>query len=268
MFGPTVGSLRMMWEKSGNHGDQWLLMQNHVTAKTGRQLILEATIGGEAGNIAIDDVSLTAGSVCDFEEDSCGWRQDSTDDLEWVRQFGYSGKPGPHTDHTTNIVVEGVLTGPSDEGGIAFDDVHLTEAHCPPLGHCDFETNLCSWINVLQIDQADWLRGTGAGPESNTGPPVDHTTNSSYYVYVDSSVGHWGDQSFLISEVFQPSARGHCITFWYHMYGERVGTLRLHINDRTHETGNVEGMLKWEERGNKGKQWNKASVTIKHNEPF
>ncbi|XP_055007325.1 MAM and LDL-receptor class A domain-containing protein 1-like [Boleophthalmus pectinirostris] len=169
------------------------------------------------------------------------------------------------------IVVEGVLSGPSEEGGIAFDDVHLTEAHCSPPGHCDFETNLCSWINMGQIDQADWLRGTGAGVESTTRPPVDHTTNSSsgYYIYVDSSVGQWGDQSFLIGEVFQPSNRGHCITFWYHMYGEHVGTLRLHINDRrTYEAGNVEGMLKWEESGNKGKQWKEASVTIKHNEPF
>ncbi|KAK7944582.1 hypothetical protein WMY93_000310 [Mugilogobius chulae] len=119
------------------------------------------------------------------------------------------------------------------------------------------------------MDQTDWLRGTGS--ESNTRPPVDHTTNSSsgHFVYVDSSVGQWGDQAFLISDVLQPSTRGHCITFWYHMYGDHVGTLRLHINDRkTHDTGNVEGTLKWEESGNKGKQWKEASVSIKHDDSF
>lgn len=53
-----------------------------------------------------------------------------------------------------------------------------------------------------------------------------------YYLYVDSSVGQWGDMSLLISEVFQPSTRGHCLQFWYHMVGNHVGTLRVSINDR------------------------------------
>ncbi|CAL9689269.1 unnamed protein product [Knipowitschia caucasica] len=378
MFGPTVGSLKMflqntdpmektlVWQKSGNHGDQWLLMQSHVTARKQHQVVLEATVGGAAGDVAIDDLSFTPGpcpdyDVCDFEEDSCGWAGDSAGDFTWIRQNGSSQNSGPNSDHTTNtpmghyyylsptwgdqtghtasissplyppdagsclqlwyhmfgkdvgtlniyqrsadeaksvllfsqtgdhgsmwrsaqaallprvqpyrIVVEGIALGPSHNGGIAFDDVHLTDTHCPPPGHCDFETSLCSWTNVGQIDQTDWLRGTGAGPDS-TGPPVDHTTNSSsgHYVYTDSSVGHWGDQAFLISEVFQPSTRGHCITFWYHMYREHVGTLRLHINDRTtHEAGNVEGLLKWEESASEGQRWKEASVTIKHQDPF
>lgn len=53
-----------------------------------------------------------------------------------------------------------------------------------------------------------------------------------YYLYADSLVGEWGDTSFLISDVFQPSTRGHCLTFWYHMYGNHVGTLRVYLNDR------------------------------------
>lgn len=36
-------------------------MQIHVTSLNAHQLILEATVGGEAGDIAIDDVSLTSG---------------------------------------------------------------------------------------------------------------------------------------------------------------------------------------------------------------
>lgn len=57
-------------------------------------------------------------------------------------------------------------------------------------------------------------------------------SSSGYYLYVDSSVGEVGDTSFLVSDAFQPSTRGHCLTFWYHMYGHDVGTLRVHINDR------------------------------------
>ncbi|XP_068427543.1 MAM and LDL-receptor class A domain-containing protein 1 isoform X2 [Clinocottus analis] len=381
MFGATVGSLRMLlqtadpftktlvWQKSGNQGDEWLLVQNHVTLQKVHQVILEATVGGEAGDIAIDDVSFISGpcpnsDMCDFEEGSCYWQQQTTDDFDWVRQSGSSLNPntGPDSDHTTNtpgghyyylpssaadragqsatmssplypadkracvqlwyhmygkgmgqlnvyqqsqegkqalifsqtgdqgrlwrfaqasllprvqpyrIVVEGVKAGPTLEGDMAFDDVQLTDTQCPPPGHCDFESNSCSWSNLGGgVDQGDWLRGRGASSNTNTGPSVDHTTNSThgFYLYVDSSVGEWGDMSFLVGDVFQPSTRGHCLTFWYHMYGHQVGTLRVFINDReTQSGGDEEGSLEWIETGNKGDRWHMASVTVKHGEAF
>ncbi|XP_008284984.1 apical endosomal glycoprotein-like [Stegastes partitus] len=131
---------------------------------------------------------------------------------------------------------------------------------------------MCSWSNLGgEVDQEDWLRGTGASPNPNTGPSVDHTTGSphGHYVYVDSSVGEWGDTSYLISDVFQPSTRGHCVTFWYHMYGNHVGTLKLYINDRKmHAGGSEDGLLKWIETGNNGDEWQEASVYVKHEEAF
>ncbi|XP_070701014.1 MAM and LDL-receptor class A domain-containing protein 1 [Pempheris klunzingeri] len=379
MFGATVGSLRMhlqttdslktlVWQKSGNQGDEWLRVHIHVTLQKVHQVILEATVGGEAGDIAIDDISLISGpcpasDVCDFEEGSCNWQQQTADDFDWVRQSGPTLNPntGPDSDHTTNtatghyyflpssaadhtgqtakmssplypadkgacvqlwyhmygkemgmlnvyqqsedgkqvlifsqtgdqgrlwrfaqasllprvqpyrIMVEGVKAGPTLEGNMAFDDVQLTDTQCPPSGHCDFESNMCSWSNLGGVDQEDWLRGRGASPNPNTGPSVDHTTNSAqgYYLYVDSSVGEWGDMSFLISDVFQPSSRGHCLTFWYHMYGNHVGTLRVYMNDREmHTSGNEEGTLKWVESGDKGDKWLEARVPIKHKEAF
>ncbi|CAJ1072730.1 MAM and LDL-receptor class A domain-containing protein 2 [Xyrichtys novacula] len=381
MFGATVGSLRMLlqtadpfkktpvWQKSGNQGDEWQLMHIHVTLQKVHQVILEASVGGEVGDIAIDDISLSGGpcpasDLCDFEEGSCNWQQQTTDDFDWVRQSGPTFNPntGPDSDHTTNtptghyyvlpsseadlsgqtarmssplypagkgacvqlwfhmygagmgslniyqqsedekqvlifsetgdqgqlwrfaqaslvpriqpyrIVVEGVKAGPTQEGDMAFDDVHLTDAQCPSHGHCDFEVNMCSWTNLgPEVDQGDWLRGRGGSQNPNTGPSVDHTTNSTdgYYLYVDNSVGEWGDMSYVISDVLQPTTRGHCLTFWYHMYGSHVGTLRVYINDRNmHTGGNEEGTLKWIETGGKGDKWQQARVTIKHEEPF
>ncbi|XP_063741754.1 MAM and LDL-receptor class A domain-containing protein 1 [Eleginops maclovinus] len=381
MFGATVGSLKVLlqtadplkrtlvWQKSGDQGDEWQLVRSHVTEQEVHQVILEATVGGEAGDIAIDDISLISGpcpasDVCDFEEGSCGWQQESDDDFDWVKQTGSTHNPntGPDSDHTTNspsghyyflsssdgdikgqtakmssplypagkwvcvqlwyhmygrgvgelnvyqqsedgkqalifsqtgdqgrkwwlaqasllprvqpfrIAVEGVKAGPTQEGDMAFDDVHLTDAQCPPPGHCDFEINTCSWSNLGgDVDQGDWLRGKGASAKPNTGPSVDHTTNSThgFYLYVDNTVGEWGDNSFLISDVFQPSNRGHCLKFWYHMYGSHIGTLRVYINDREmHSGGNEEGMLKWIETGDKGDRWREASVTVKHKEAF
>ncbi|KAM4557404.1 apical endosomal glycoprotein [Fundulus diaphanus] len=381
MFGATVGSLRMflktadsldktlVWQQSGSKGDVWLLAQSHVTLQRVHQVILEGTVGGEAGDIAIDDISLVFGpcpdsDLCDFEEDSCNWLQTTSDDFDWIRHSGSTLNPntGPESDHTTNtptghyyylpssmddqagqkalilsplypeskgscvqlwyhmygegmgtlnvyqqsedgqeilifsqagdqgrlwrlaqasllpriqpyrIVVEGVKAGPTMEGDMAFDDVQLTDAQCPPHGVCDFENSFCSWTNLGDgVDQGDWLLGAGASPNPNTGPTVDHTTNSSYghYIYVDSSVGEWGDVSYLVSDVFQPSSRGHCLTFWYHMYGSHVGTLNIYISDRKiHAGGNEEGYLKWTKTGNKGDQWLQDSVSVKHEEAF
>ncbi|XP_069014100.1 apical endosomal glycoprotein [Embiotoca jacksoni] len=381
MFGATVGSLKLllqtadplkktlMWQKSGNQGDEWLPVHSHVTVQEVHQVILEATVGGEAGDIAIDDISLTPGpcplsDLCDFEEGSCEWQQQTTDDFDWVRQWGDTPNPntGPDSDHTTNtpvghyyclpssaadqagqtaamssplypagkgscvqlwyhmygegmgtlnvyqqseegkealifsqtgdqgrlwrfaqasllprvqpyrIVVEGVKAGPTQEGDMAFDDVQLTDAQCSPHGYCDFEGNMCSWSNLGgEVRQGDWLRGQGASPNPNTGPSVDHTTNSTHghYVYVDSSVGEWGDMSFLVSDVYHPSTRGHCLTFWYHMYGNHVGTLKVYINDRKMHAGDYEeGLLKWIETGDKGDTWQEARFPVKHKEAF
>lgn len=381
MFGATVGSLRMflqtadpltktlMWQKSGHQGDQWLLMQSHMTLQKVHQVILEATVGGEAGDIAIDDISLISGpcpasDLCDFEQGSCNWQQQTSDDADWVRQSGSTLNPntGPDSDHTTNtptghyyylpssaadhagqtavmfsplypagkgacvqlwyhmygkgmgtlniyqqngegkqsqifsqtgdqgrlwwfaqasllpqdqpyrIVVEGVKAGPTQEGDMAFDDVQLTDAQCPPRGYCDFEINMCSWSNLGGgVDQGDWLHSKGASLNPNTGPSVDHTTNSTrgYYLYVDSSVGHRGDKTFLISDMFEPSTSGHCLRFWYHMFGNQDGTLTVFINDREkHTGGSEEGILQWTETGNKGNKWQEASMDIKHEEAF
>ncbi len=53
-----------------------------------------------------------------------------------------------------------------------------------------------------------------------------------YYLYMDSSVGAWGDTAKILSEIFTADSRGHCFTFWYHMYGHNVGTLKLYKNNR------------------------------------
>ncbi|XP_028297170.1 MAM and LDL-receptor class A domain-containing protein 2 isoform X2 [Gouania willdenowi] len=381
MFGATVGSLKMflqtadpwqkilVWQKSGNQEDEWYPVHSHVTLQKVHQVILEASVGGEAGDIAIDDISFIHGpcpasDVCDFEEGSCNWQQETNDDSDWLRNSGVTSNPntGPAGDHTTStqtghyyllpsspadwvgqraamfsplypaargtcvqlwynmfgrgvgtlnvyqqseegsrvllfsqtgdqgrlwrfgqaallprlqpyrIVVEGVKAGPTQEGDLAFDDVQLTDAQCPPHGFCDFETGLCSWSNVGGgIEQGDWLLGRGDSTNPNTGPGVDHTTNSTHghYIYVDNSVGEWGDMSFLVGDVFQPSLRGHCLTFWYHMKGDHVGTLKVYINDREmHAAGSEDGALKWIETGNKGDKWETASVSVKHDQAF
>ncbi|XP_077580663.1 MAM and LDL-receptor class A domain-containing protein 2 [Stigmatopora nigra] len=381
MHGATVGSLRvflltaesmektLVWQKSGNQGHDWRLAQSHVTLRKIHQVILEASVGGQAGDIAVDDISLGLGAcpdsdLCDFEDGNCNWQQNSDDDTDWIRHSGPTPNPntGPDGDHSTNttvghyyylpssnqdlsgqtaamssrfylpekaacfqiwyhmygrsmgklnvyqqseqgvrelifsqsgdqhnlwrfaqgaflpwlrpyrLVVEGVKAGPSLEGDMAFDDVTILNAKCPPRHSCDFELNMCRWSNVGGgMDQHDWLRGRGVAPNVDTGPGFDHTmsTPQGYYIYVDSAVGHSGDAAFLISDVFQPTTRGRCLTFWYHMFGPDVGTLRVYVNDRKgQDSGNEKGVQKWVEFGDKGDKWLSASVFVDHDDAF
>ncbi|KAA0719308.1 LDL-receptor class A domain-containing protein 1 Skeletal organic matrix MAM and [Triplophysa tibetana] len=169
----------------------------------------------------------------------------------------------------SRIVVEGI-TGQSEEGVIALDDVLVTNYPCTPSGQCDFEANFCSWFNLFEVDDADWMR-VQAGTGEHAGPSVDHTSNSSTgcYIYMDSSVGRWGDAAKILSEIFPPDSRGHCFTFWYHLYGDRVGTLNLYMNSSTiYNNGNEFGQRVWTESGHQGDLWWRGNVYVKHKEPF
>ena len=76
------------------------------------------------------------------------------------------------------LVFEGVR-GSGYQGDVAIDDVELLDNACPPPGDCNFEKGMCTWLNVPNTDDFDWLRGSGSTATFNTGPSTDHTTNSS-----------------------------------------------------------------------------------------
>ncbi|MCJ8731789.1 hypothetical protein PDJAM_G00203590 [Pangasius djambal] len=379
MFGATVGSLNIIlhsvesrvstvvWQRVGSQGNEWHVAQRHVTLHEVHQILIEASVGGEAGDIAIDDLSFIEGAcapadgLCDFEEGSCDWTQEVDDDLDWVKgsgntpvikfqpsfdhttntdsghyfymdssshvsghtarmfspvftagksqclhlwyymsgkdtwtlnvyqaysngahslllsQSGEQGKlwrfaqaPLPHTGPEYRIVVEGIK-GQSEQGTVAVDDVLVSHYPCTGPGHCDFEVNMCSWRNLMAEDNMDWLRNQGNSRAPSTGPSVDHTTNSSigYYLYVDTTVGHWGDRALLLSEIFPPDNWVQCFTFWYHMYGQNVGTLNLYINNRTlHDNGDRLGYLIWTDSGDQEDVWWSARVNTHQIEPF
>ncbi|XP_058250824.1 MAM and LDL-receptor class A domain-containing protein 1 [Hemibagrus wyckioides] len=379
MFGATVGSLNMIlhsvesrvstvvWQRVGSQGNEWHVAQRHVILQEVHQILIEASVGGEAGDIAIDDLSLTEGAcvhtdgLCDFEEGSCDWEQVVDDDLDWARGSGntpvtkfqpsfdhttntdsghyfymdfssrvsghtarmfsplftagnnqclhlwfyMSGKdtgtlnvyqknsngahslllsqsgeqgglwrfaqaPLPHTGPEYRIIVEGIK-GQSEQSIVAVDDVLVSHYPCTGPGHCDFELNMCSWRNLMAEDNMDWLRNQGNSKAPSTGPSVDHTTNSpiGYYLYVDTTVGCWGDRALLLSEIFPPGNREQCFTFWYHIYGQNVGTLNLYINNRTlHDNGDKLGHLIWTDSGDEGDVWWSARVNINQKEPF
>lgn len=51
-----------MWQRAGFQGNDWHVAQKHVTLQEVHQILIEASVGGEAGDIAIDDLSFTEGA--------------------------------------------------------------------------------------------------------------------------------------------------------------------------------------------------------------
>jgi hypothetical protein len=77
----------------------------------------------------------------------------------------------------TQIAFEGIR-GRSYLGDIAIDDVSIKDGACPAPGSCNFETDFCTWTNIMTGDDFDWLRNKGATGSARTGPSVDHTVGN------------------------------------------------------------------------------------------
>ncbi|UYV80434.1 hypothetical protein LAZ67_19000180 [Cordylochernes scorpioides] len=127
MFGNGVGVLRVIlregetekviWEISGDAGNNWYTAQVPVYSPTTYELIMEGVVGANhLGNIAVDNVSFREGACpiypqaasfnsgdCTFEENTCGWNNvypvDGVDDFDWTRQYSYTVND-PAGDHT------------------------------------------------------------------------------------------------------------------------------------------------------------------------
>jgi len=80
-------------------------------------------------------------------------------------------------------------------------------------------------------------------------------------MYIETSAPRkQGDKARLLSEDFSPTtSRGRCVTFWYHMYGNTIGTLRLLVKIGP---GNQSETVIWELSGNFGDQWYSAQAPV------
>lgn len=48
--------------------------------------------------------------------------------------------------------------------------------------NCDFDTDFCGWNQDNNTDNFDWKRYRGPTTSPTTGPAVDHTTRSKYFL--------------------------------------------------------------------------------------
>ncbi|XP_050091020.1 uncharacterized protein LOC126574716 [Anopheles aquasalis] len=139
-----------------------------------------------------------------------------------------------------------------------------TDAMTPTT--CDFEAeSWCGWTNDALHD-FDWKRSDGTlNPRAlRTGPKYDHTKmqpKAGHYMIVDSNEQFTNDTARLISPIYEPEyGQNACFQFYYHMYGETVGTLRVFVKPINSDLYDLKPLF--EQRGNQKNVWHEGNIDI------
>uniref|UniRef100_A0A182W233 Probable Ufm1-specific protease 2 n=1 Tax=Anopheles minimus TaxID=112268 RepID=A0A182W233_9DIPT len=131
---------------------------------------------------------------------------------------------------------------------------------------CDFESeSLCGWSNDALHD-FDWKRSDGTlNPRAlRTGPKYDHTTmqpKAGHFIIVDSGEQLTNDTARFISPMFEPELSiGSCFQFYYHMYGESVGTLNVYVKPINSDLYDLKPIFV--QQGNQKNVWHEGHFEI------
>jgi len=108
-----------------------------------------------------------------------------------------------------------------------------------------------------------WTVTDGGTPSSATGPDGAHS--GTQYAYTESSGSDNGDQAMLISPVFDLSSlTTPQVTFYYHMFGDTMGSLSFDTYDGTTWTNDV-WTVSGEQQSAEADPWLSISVVIPQN---
>ncbi|XP_061183018.1 MAM and LDL-receptor class A domain-containing protein 1-like [Saccostrea echinata] len=133
-------------------------------------------------------------------------------------------------------------------------DPNYSGQHCDTLTDsgtisCGFEAGEACYFANSPTNSYDWITNMGTTPSSGTGPSAANTGSQYLYAEVSSPVPSGTKFHF---ETPLLSATERCMSFWYHMNGNSVGTLNVLRN----------GNQVWTISGSQGDQWNKAEFNI------
>ncbi|XP_078351318.1 MAM and LDL-receptor class A domain-containing protein 1-like [Oculina patagonica] len=153
------------------------------------------------------------------------------------------------------VTFEGIA-GSSFTGDLAIDDVSIRSGGCNIS--CDFDSSLCYglWRQSNSSDVFDWYRHTGSTASPNTGPDNDHTSGSGFYAYIEASSPRVAGENAKIKLSVPGNGELYCLKFYYHMYGDTMGTLTVF-------SGNE---VVFNASGSYGQNWLEAESTITLNE--
>ena len=95
-----------------------------------------------------------------------------------------------------------------------------------------------------------WTRHQGATPTQTTGPTAAH--GGIYYMYTETSSPRGAGDKFDLGYAC-PRGDQVMVTWWYHMYGRDIGSLRLKTST---------GAISWSRSSDQGDSWQSAAVLV------
>ncbi|XP_039080549.1 apical endosomal glycoprotein [Hyaena hyaena] len=229
----------------------------------------------EPGHLSCGDLCVPPEQLCDFQqqceggedEQECGttdfepltaggWADASVGRLQWGRL------PGTDAGHFLSLqrawgqlaAEARVLTPPLGPSGPRCE-LHMAyyfQSH-PQEVSCNFERDTCGWYTG-HVTDAHWRRVQSHGPR------YDHTTGQGYFLLLDpTDPPARGPSAHLLTQPQVPTAPQECVSFWYHLHGPQIGTLRLAMR----REGEAETLL-WSRTGTHGNRWQEAWATLHH----
>ncbi|KAK7478852.1 hypothetical protein BaRGS_00029951, partial [Batillaria attramentaria] len=155
-------------------------------------------------------------------------------------------------------VVPGTCAGPPPDSPPVVPSVTTPVPSVTPTFDCDFNTaGICGYQQSTS-DDFNWSRKNGGTSSSSTGPSDDHG-GGGHYMYTEVSWNNPGVKADLISPDYTPTTSKTCLTFWYHMYGNTIGTLEVY----TAPSGDLGNKAKiWTKSGSQGNLWKEASISV------
>ncbi|XP_075684387.1 MAM and LDL-receptor class A domain-containing protein 1 [Rhinoderma darwinii] len=219
MNGGTVGSLQVLiklvfvtyevWFQSGKQGARWRRAEVYLGTLSNFQIVLRAKRGvSYVGDVSVDDISFEDCSPVLVNEKQCT-----------SEEFMCTNKYCIPKNNMCDFVND--CSDNSDE------DYFLCSSY---LGRCNFEFDLCDWKQSY-TDNFDWSMRAGSTPTVGTGPVTDHTLQnpSGWYIFIEGSFPHLPGQGAKLSgPTISKWSRNCTIIFYFHMYGEGIGSLTIY----------------------------------------
>ncbi|KAL3835897.1 hypothetical protein ACJMK2_021358 [Sinanodonta woodiana] len=177
------------------------------------------------------------------------WNREGQSDDRW-----YQAEMTIQAEGAFRVLLEGTTKRRHYE--IALDDIRLHNSSCEDI--CTFDDGLCSWVQG-QTDDFDWKRQSGPAATNYTGPQSGHSNGKAkvdYYMYINAASASKGGKAVLRHSGFYRPGRA-CLSFWYHMYGDKMGQLRVDVQKNRESPFPV-----WSKNGDQGANWTIAAVDL------
>lgn len=119
--------------------------------------------------------------------------------------------------------------------------------------------NSSYWKNITG-DMLDWVPYSGSTPTANTGPDYNAPGGTGLYLYLEPTGGCYGSTAILESKYFYyiPTT-GISLSYYYHMYGSTMGSLKVKIKVYPNTTWTEVGSTK---SGNKVNMWLPETISL------